>query len=162
MNNILNAGDAACAASAASAAGAAACSQRSQRSQSSNSKCYRQYGSTKAQWTIYWTQVTHLRAVSWWDIDIKISEQWLNESRRKHVQSIYFQIHFLDPVRIDSIPTSFPRHFIYDYLIVKYLEYLVGNRSMRHAFKNMHRLANMCHIVSWILITYSWDAVSVL
>ena len=156
MNNILNAGDAA---GAASAAGAAARSQRNQRSQSSNSKYYRQYGSPKAQWTIYWTQ---LRAVSWWDIDIKISEQWLNESRRKHAQSIYFQIHFFDPVRIDSIPTSFPRHFIYDCLIVKYLEYLVGNRSMRHAFKNMHRLANMCHIVSWILITYSWDAVSVL
>ena len=29
-----------------------------QRSQSSNSKYYRQYGSPKAQWTIYWTQVT--------------------------------------------------------------------------------------------------------
>ena len=37
------------------AAGAAA---RSQRIQSSNSKYYRQYGSPKAQWTIYWTQVT--------------------------------------------------------------------------------------------------------
>ena len=31
-----------------------------QRSQSSNSKYYRQYGSPKAQWTIYWTQVTQL------------------------------------------------------------------------------------------------------
>ena len=51
MNNILNAGDAA---GAANAAGAAA---RSQRSQSSNSKYYRQYGSPKAQWTIYWTQL---------------------------------------------------------------------------------------------------------
>ena len=29
-----------------------------QRSQSSNSKYYRQYGAPKAQWTIYWTQVT--------------------------------------------------------------------------------------------------------
>ena len=48
MNNILNAGDAA---GAASAAGAAT------RSQSSNSKYYRQYGSPKAQWTIYWTQL---------------------------------------------------------------------------------------------------------
>ena len=54
MNNILNTGDAA---GAANAAGAAARSQRSQRSQSSNSKCYRQYGSPKAQWTIYWTQL---------------------------------------------------------------------------------------------------------
>ena len=31
-----------------------------QRSQSSNSKYYRQYGAPKAQWTIYWTQVTQL------------------------------------------------------------------------------------------------------
>ena len=31
-----------------------------QRSQSSNSKYYRQYGSPKAQWTIYWTQVPQL------------------------------------------------------------------------------------------------------
>ena len=54
MNNILNAGDAP---GAASAAGAAARSQRSQRSQSSNSKYYRQYGSPKVQWTIYWTQL---------------------------------------------------------------------------------------------------------
>ena len=64
MNNILNAGDAP---GAASAAGAAARSQRSQRSQSSNSKYYRQYGSPKAQWTIYWTQpaqVVQLRAAN--------------------------------------------------------------------------------------------------
>ena len=31
-----------------------------QRSQSSNSKYYRQYGSPKDQWTIYWTQVTQV------------------------------------------------------------------------------------------------------
>ena len=61
MSNILNAGDAG---DAAGAAGAAARRQRSQRSQSSNSKYYRQYGSPKAQWTIYWTQVTQVMQLS--------------------------------------------------------------------------------------------------